>query len=801
MSRESVRVRPARRSGPSTPAKGASLSRNSPFSDWSLSGRVRHTVVHGEVVVEGREGDEMRPRRREAPLVLADGTVFAGDAIGALETGAINASSGELVFNTAMSGYEEVTTDPSYAGQVIAFTTPHIGNYGTNLTTDSESARPFNRGIVVRELTTVPSNWRSEESLEDFLVRFGIGGLTGVDTRRLTRHIREAGAMPCAFGTLAESELHALAKAEAGDGEARTSSRWSTTTSEYHVNGGPRTVIAYDFGMKKTILRQLSRIATVDVVPASTTAADVLARRPDGVFLSNGPGDPAALGGIVSELAALLGEVPVFGICLGHQLLAAALGGETYKLGFGHHGVNHPVRRLATATVEITSQNHGFAVEPDSVPAAAVTHVQLERRRDRGTLRRTTSTPSRCSTTPKPDPVRTTRRICSASSRRASTRGDPRSGDALMPRRTDISSILVIGSGPIVIGQACEFDYSGTQACRVLVEEGFRVVLANSNPATIMTDPDVADRTYLEPLDHDVLAAIIARERPDALLPTMGGQTALNLAMALQKSGTLEKFDVSLIGASAEAIRTAEDQPGVQDRDDRHRPERSRVEGFRAQSRRGARDRPHRRIPDHRPTELHPGRRREPASPRTSRGCGASQALEHRGEPGGRGCSSKASIAGWKEYELEVMRDHADNCVVVCSIENFDAMGVHTGDSITVAPAQTLTDVEYQAMRDEPFACIRRVGVESGGSNIQFAVNPETGERLRDRDESPRQPLLCARAEGDPGLSDREQDRGPPRRRLTASTQRSRTTSPVPHRRVSSPTHRLRRHQGPPLGL
>ena len=317
----------------------------------------------------------MRPPRREALLVLADGTVFAGDAIGALESGAINASSGELVFNTAMSGYEEVTTDPSYAGQVIAFTTPHIGNYGTNLT-DSESAKPFNRGIVVRELTTVPSNWRSEESLEDFLVRFGIGGLTGVDTRRLTRHIREAGAMPCAFGTLPESELHALAKAEPGTAGADLVSV-VTTATEYHIDGGPRKVIAYDFGMKKTILRQLSRIATVDVVPASTTAAEVLARRPDGVFLSNGPGDPAALGGIVAELAALLGEVPVFGICLGHQLLAAALGGRTYKLGFGHHGVNHPVRRLATATVEITSQNHGFAVEPDSVPAAAVTHVSL----------------------------------------------------------------------------------------------------------------------------------------------------------------------------------------------------------------------------------------------------------------------------------------------------------------------------------------------------------------------------------------------------------------------------------------
>jgi len=317
----------------------------------------------------------MTAARREALLVLSDGTVFAGEAIGALQTGAIEASSGELVFNTAMSGYEEVTTDPSYAGQVIAFTTPHIGNYGTNAI-DSESARPFNRGIVVRELTTRPSNWRSEASYEDFLVRFGVGGLTGVDTRRLTRHVREAGAMPCAFGTLSELELYELARAEPGTAGVDLVSV-VTTPLEYRVEGGPRRVVAYDFGMKSTILRQLARIATVDVVPASTSADEVLSRRPDGVFLSNGPGDPAALPAIVTEVGRLLGEVPVFGICLGHQVLAAALGGRTYKLGFGHHGVNHPVRRISSGTVEITSQNHGFAVEPDSVPAAAVTHVSL----------------------------------------------------------------------------------------------------------------------------------------------------------------------------------------------------------------------------------------------------------------------------------------------------------------------------------------------------------------------------------------------------------------------------------------
>ena len=296
-----------------------------------------------------------------------------------------------------------------------------------------------------------------------------------------------------------------------------------------------------------------------------------------------------------------------------------------------------------------------------------------------------------------------------------------------MPRRNDIESILLIGSGPIVIGQACEFDYSGTQACRVLRQEGYRVVLANSNPATIMTDPEFADRTYVEPLHADVLARIIERERPDAMLPTLGGQTALNLAMELVARGVLDDLGVELIGANAEAIATAEDR-----------------ERFKA--------------------AMQEIGLAVPASAIAHSLEEAEKAIDEIGLPvivrpayilGGRGTGIAAtpeqfrgvaatgldaspiseiliekSIAGWKEFELEVMRDRADNCVVVCSIENLDPMGVHTGDSITVAPAQTLSDVEYQVMRDAAFACIRRVGVETGGSNIQFALHPETGEMV-----------------------------------------------------------------------
>jgi carbamoyl-phosphate synthase small subunit len=307
--------------------------------------------------------------REPALLVLADGEVFGGEAAGAVRA----VSTGEVVFNTALSGYQEVLTDPSYAGQVVAFTYPHIGNYGTTAA-DDEAGRPFCSGAVVRDLTEVPSNWRSTEGLEEFFVRHSVPALTGVDTRRLTRHLRDRGAMPCAFGTAPEEELRAAA-ASAPPTDGRDLVAGVTTEEPYVRGSGPFRVVAYDFGVKETMLRHLSQLATVTVVPASTPASEVLAAEPDGVFLSNGPGDPAALPGPTAAVADLLGRVPVFGICLGHQLLCAAFGGTTYKLPFGHHGSNHPVKQLSTGRVEVTAQNHNYAVR--DVPGAEVTHVNL----------------------------------------------------------------------------------------------------------------------------------------------------------------------------------------------------------------------------------------------------------------------------------------------------------------------------------------------------------------------------------------------------------------------------------------
>jgi carbamoyl-phosphate synthase small subunit len=317
-------------------------------------------------------------RRSEALLVLADGEVFEGEAVGAVPPNGV--ATGELVFNTVLSGYQEVITDPSYAGQAIAFTYPHIGNYGVTAE-DDEAGRPWCRGVVVRELTSRPSSWRATGSLEDLLIRHGIPGIAGIDTRRLTRHLRDDGAMGCAFGTAPERTLAAAAAAEPGT-SGRDLVSDVTTAAPYTRGTGPRRVVAYDFGVKQTMLRGLETDAQVTVVPADFPAADALALEPDGVFLSNGPGDPAALSVQVDIIADLLGRVPVFGICLGHQLLATAVGGRTFKLPFGHHGGNHPVKHLASGRVEITSQNHNYAVEATSLPpsgagATELTHLNL----------------------------------------------------------------------------------------------------------------------------------------------------------------------------------------------------------------------------------------------------------------------------------------------------------------------------------------------------------------------------------------------------------------------------------------
>jgi carbamoyl-phosphate synthase small subunit len=335
---------------------------------------------------------------RPAILALADGTVFRGRAFGA-----VGEATGEVVFNTSMTGYQEILTDPSYEGQLVAMTYPEIGNVGVNRE-DVESKRPYVRGFIVREYREAPSSWRAEQSLGAYLAAAGIPGIEGIDTRALVRHLRDHGSQEAVLSSTDLDAERLVRKAKAAPSMVGqdlasvvtcqaaydwTEGPWKlgggfTTAEEAAARRGGRTfrVVAYDYGIKFNILRNLVGMGCrVRVVPAHTPASEVLALDPDGVFLSNGPGDPDAVKGAPENVAAILGKVPVFGICLGHQILGLALGGKTYKLKFGHHGANQPVQDLTTGKVEITAQNHGFAVDVESLEGRGeLTHVNLNDR-------------------------------------------------------------------------------------------------------------------------------------------------------------------------------------------------------------------------------------------------------------------------------------------------------------------------------------------------------------------------------------------------------------------------------------
>jgi carbamoyl-phosphate synthase small subunit len=320
----------------------------------------------------------------EGLLVLSNGATFRGRLRGAQRP-----TSGEVIFNTAMTGYQEILTDPSYSGQIVTMTYPHIGNYGVN-PADVESRRPFASGLIVKELSPVTSNWRATESLDSYLKRNGMTALEGIDTRALVIALRDRGALPGLIVPAEGADVASLKRQAAAlpNMVGLNLAKEVSVTQPYQWQGDPGTpapaaakyrVIAYDYGIKFNILRMLQDLgAQVEVVPYDFPAEEVLARHPDGVFLSNGPGDPEPVTEAIRSVKALLGKLPIFGICLGHQILGIALGGKTYKLKFGHHGANHPVKDLGTASIEITSQNHGFAVDEASLPSTVrVTHRSL----------------------------------------------------------------------------------------------------------------------------------------------------------------------------------------------------------------------------------------------------------------------------------------------------------------------------------------------------------------------------------------------------------------------------------------
>ncbi len=685
---------------------------------------------------------------RAGRLALESGAVFDGLLFGAdVPTG-----HGEVVFNTCMSGYQEVITDPSYAGQVVVMTHPLIGNYGCRDDT-AESYRVHCRALVVRELSPDAGHARAQRTLDEELRRWGVPGLRRVDTRALTRHLRDHGTLrgviaPTASMTAAEQVDMARHAPTLGEqdlvGEVahhEAMLEWTDRLDDTLERGvgvaGTRDafrgvrIVVVDMGVKYNQLRALrSRGAEVVVVRHDARLDEVLAHRPDGVLLSNGPGDPARLDGPVGLVRELLDRrVPLLGICLGHQVLGRAVGATTSRLRFGHHGGNHPVRDEERDTVRVTSHNHEFQVDAASLSAASGWYVS-ERNLNDGSvegLRHRHLPAFSVQYHPEGAPGPQDRaevfdeflRMCVSRTPRSATTGR----DGAPPRRKP-RCVLVIGSGPVIIGQAAEFDYAGTQACRALREEGIRVVLVNSNPATIMTDDDVADAVYIEPLTVEVLERVIAAEHPDALLATLGGQTGLNLAVALADAGVLERHEVRLLGSSLECIRTAEDRGLFKE----------------LLARIGE------PVPDSRTVSSLAEARSfaslvglplvvRPAYTLGGTGGGFCETDETLAERVGSGLAAspisqvliERSLAGWRELEYEVMRDAAGTCITVCNMENIDPMGVHTGDSVVVAPAQTLTDREHQQLRSAALRIITALRIE-GGCNVQFAMHPHTHE-------------------------------------------------------------------------
>src|SRR5437588_372969 len=481
-------------------------------------------------------------------------------------------------------------------------------------------------------------------------------------------------------------------------------------------------IVVVDYGVKRNTLRSLrSRGVQVEVVPWDSDLEAVLARHPQAVVLSNGPGDPAQLQGAVRMTRALFDRLPVLGICMGHQLIGRAAGAETSRLPFGHHGGNHPVIDLRTGRVSMTSQNHEFQVDAETVPRSSgfsISHRNLHDGSVEGLVHERLPVRS-VQFHPEGGPGPQDNQVIFDEFLDLVRGIQPAPITVREPVRRP-SSVLVIGSGPIVIGQAAEFDYAGTQACKALREEGVRTILVNSNPATIMTDEGIADRVYIEPLTVEAISAIIERERPDGLLPTLGGQTGLNLAVALADAGVLERCQVRVLGTPLASIREAEDR-----------------EAFKAVLVRIGEP-----VPDSATVTAIEQAREFAASigfplvvrpAYTLGGTGGGMAesplvLEAVVRDGLaaspiRQVLVERALTGWKEIEYEVMRDANDTCIAICNMENIDPMGVHTGDSIVVAPSQTLSDRQYQMLRSAALRIIRALRIE-GGCNVQFALDP-----------------------------------------------------------------------------
>jgi len=683
-------------------------------------------------------GDDTKKPTALAKIHLEDGTTLVGRSFGSHES-----AEGEVVFATGMVGYPENMTDPSYQGQILTLTTPMVGNYGVpdRKTLDEfglpkyfESDKIHVNGLIVQDYSHHYSHWNAVSSLGDWMKEQGVPGISGIDTRMLTKKIREKGAMVAKVEVDLDAPVPDFSQLQ-NPNSRHLVNEVSVQGKTVYGKGNATKVIAIDCGMKNNIIRHLvKRGVELTVVPWNYPFAAEMDHY-DGLFLSNGPGDPTMCKETIQELEKVITcpddkVKPIFGICLGNQLMGIAAGGKAEKLPFGHRGQNQPVLNHQTGECYITPQNHGFVIDCTTLrPGWKTLFTNANDGSNEGIAHMTR-------------PYFTAQFHPEAASGPTDTEFmfDTFLDACKMPMdkitfpvrkppppRPDVKKILLLGSGGTSIGQAGEFDYSGGQAIKALKEEGKEVVLMNPNIASVQTNMDSksefkADHIFFLPVTPEFVEEVIKKEKPDGIVVSMGGQTALNCAVELYEAGIFDKYNVEVLGTPIDVVINTEDRQLFSDR--LHEIDEKIASSHTADT-----------------VEEAIVAAKDIGYPLMIRsafalgglGSGMCYDEEHLRDMASMALSTspqilvEKSMKGWKEIEYEVVRDAYDNCVTVCNMENFDPLGIHTGDSIVMAPSQTLSDEEYHMLRNTAIRVVRHLGI-IGECNIQYALHPESLE-------------------------------------------------------------------------
>lgn len=684
----------------------------------------------------------MRSNMNDAKLILDNGVIFYGKSFGYEGN-----TSGEVVFNTAMTGYPESLTDPSYAGQILVMTYPLVGNYGVPSTEIADNGLPLFmesdkihvKALIVADYSNDYSHWNAQNSLASWLKEEKIPALTGIDTRRLTKIIREHGVMK---GRIEISEELRIKSEESSDYgsinwvekvSCKDVITYKTENSQLSIiNSQLKKVVLVDCGVKANIIRCLLRRG-VEVIRVPWDY-DFNQLEFDGLFLANGPGDPERCDIAVQHIRQFLNNEqvrPCMGICLGNQLLARAAGAKTYKLKYGHRSHNQPVQQVGTTKCFITSQNHGYAVDDNTLPEDwEPLFVNMNDGSNEGIRHKTNPWfsaqfhPEACS-----GPVDTEWMFDEfVSLLEVGGKNSEVRDSQLSPLNSHLSTftsqlpkkVLLLGSGALKIGQAGEFDYSGSQALKALKEEGIETVLINPNIATVQTSEGIADKVYFQPVRADFVERVIAQERPDGILLSFGGQTALNCGVELYQNGVLERYGVQVLGTPIQAIIDTEDRDLFV-----KRLNEIDVKTIKSEACNTIEEVKEAATALGYPVIL---RAAYALGGLGSGFCDNEEQLLRQAEEAFSFSPQilvEKSLKGWKEIEYEVVRDKYDNCITVCNMENFDPLGIHTGESIVVAPSQTLSNAEYHKLRAIAIKIIRHIGIV-GECNVQYALDPES---------------------------------------------------------------------------